>query len=206
MENGLKPYNKWIIYLFVIIISLAVDYSVSNAVRENIIKPFRIPTGSMEPTLLNGDFLLSNQLYYRTTNPARGEVVIMKYPEDERINYIKRIVGMPGDTLEIRDKVLIINGRPVAEPYIKIIDPNVQQRSLDRDYYGPVIVPSDEYFVLGDYRDNSLDSRDWGTVKRHQIIGKPIFIYWSWNGNIPAWNVFGKLASIRIGRMGHIIQ
>ncbi len=206
MENGLKAYNKWTLYLAVIIISLAVDYSVSSAVKENIVKPFRIPTGSMEPTLLNGDFLLSNQLYYRTTNPARGEVVIMKYPKDERINYIKRIVGMPGDTLEIRDKVLMINRQPIDEPYVRSIDPLVQQQSLGRDNYGPVVVPSDEYFMMGDYRDNSLDSRDWGTVKRHQIIGKPMFIYWSWKGTVPAWNIFGKLASIRFGRIGSIIK
>ena len=207
MEDGLKAYNRWTIYLAVIVISLTVDYSVSNAVKENIIKPFRIPTGSMEPTLLNGDFLLSNQVYYSGTNPTRGEVVIMKYPENEKINYIKRIIGMPGDTLEIRDKMFYIDNQQIDEPYIKITDAeNIRQPSVLRDNYGPVIVSSDEYFVMGDYRDNSLDSRDWGMVKRHQIIGKPVFIYWSWDGKIPAWNVFRKLASIRFGRIGHIIQ
>ncbi len=206
MENGLKPYNRWIIYLIVIAVSLTVDYSVSNAVKENIIKPFLIPTGSMEPTLLTGDCLLSNQLYFGTHNPARGEVVIMKYPRNEKIAYIKRIIGMPGDTLESSNKIVYINHQKVDEPYIKAVDPNQSRISVRRDNYGPVIIPSNEYFVMGDNRDNSLDSRDWGTVKRHQIIGKPMFIYWSWDGTVSAWNVFRKWTSIRFGRIGHIIE
>lgn len=207
MENGLKPYNRWIIYLVVVAVSLTVDYSLSNAVKENIIKPFCIPTGSMEPTLLAGDYLLSNQLYFSTHNPARGEVVIMRYPRNEKIVYIKRIIGMPGDTLEIINKKVYINHHEIDEPYIRAMDPEVQfQISVRRDNYGPVIIPSDEYFVMGDYRDNSLDSRAWGTVKRHQIIGKPVFIYWSWDGTVPAWNIFRKWVSIRLGRIGHIIE
>ena len=83
---------------------------------------------------------------------------------------------------------------------------NIQAESLKRDNFDPFIIPEDEYFVMGDNRDNSSDSRYWGTVKRHQIIGKPMFVYWSWNGKIPAWKLFHKLLSIRLGRIGKIIE
>jgi signal peptidase I len=193
----LKRTNRVLVYVSVLITSLGVDYSISSAIREYILKPYRIPTGSMKPTLVPGDFLLSNQLFYADRNPARGDVVIFKNPENERIDFIKRIVGMPGDTVEIRDGTVRIDGRALDEPYVKreSAGPSADERK-NPPSFGPVIVPPDSYFVLGDNRDNSLDSRKFGALPRRLIRGKPMVVYFSSSG----------ILKLRPGRIGRIIR
>jgi signal peptidase I len=200
----LQPYNKWPIYLLAIFLSQGIDYSAKNALKETVIKAYRIPTTSMEPAIKKGDFLLSNKLYYCSHNPQRGDIIIFKYPQNEKLEYIKRIIGLPGDTVLVKNGTTFINGRKMDEPYLQKHTSALisELRQADRDSVLQ-IVPRDEYFVLGDNRHNSSDSRHWGTVKREQILGKPSFVYWSWDSSISGWNIFKKLASIRWSRIGH---
>lgn len=190
----LKVYNKWYIYVLAILVLQGVDYFVQSSIRDVLVKPYRIPTVSMEPTLQTGDFILNNKLSYCTQNPKRGDVVIFQYPPDEKLIYVKRIIGLPGDKLEIKDKDVFINGHRFNETYVDHIDSNILPAVAGpRDNFGPFVVPSNKYFVMGDNRDNSLDSRYWGTVGRSQIKGKPSLVYWSWAGKFPF---------IRFGRIG----
>ncbi len=180
------------------------------AIRVFVVQAFKIPSGSMIPTLLIGDHILVSKLSYgvqwpsdcklkmtfppvscyRTTvliptgEPARGDVIVFRYPEDEEKDFIKRIVGVPGDTVEIRNKQVYVNGAPAADSgYTQRVDPGTIDGSINpRDNFGPVTVPSGAYFVMGDNRDQSLDSRFWGYVSAEKIKGKALRIYWSWSG------------------------
>ena len=161
----------------------------------------------MQPSLLAGDFILSNQIYFSTHNPERGDIIIFKYPVDEKTDFIKRIIGVPGDMVEIKDKHVWINNVKIDEPYVLHTDSTVlSQFESVRDNFGPFRVSPNSYFVLGDNRDNSLDSRHWGTVQRHLIKGKLSFIYFSFDGTIPAWKILSRLFSIRFSRIGKIIH
>ncbi len=191
-DHTQKPYNRWYIYLIVILVVSGVDQGVSFAVRDNILKAYKIPTGSMQPTLEAGDHLLCNQLYYRYHNPQREDLVIFKVPTDDNREYIKRIVGVPGDEIELKSNSLFINGREMDEPYA-VYERPVNFSGFIKENFGPFIVPEDEYFVLGDNRYNSRDSRYVGTVKRHNIQGKAIFIYFSLDKHIPRFSRIGKI-------------
>ena len=190
-DYALKPYNRWYIYLIVILVVSGVDQGVSIAVRDNILKAYKIPTASMHPTLETGDHLLCNQLYYRYHNPKRGDLIIFKVPDDENKEYIKRIVGIPGDRIELKGNALFVNGLEMDEPYA--IYERADFSGFIREDFGPFTVSEDEYFVLGDNRFNSKDSRYIGTVKRHNIQGKAIFIYFSCDKYIPRFSRIGKI-------------
>ncbi|MGQ9705716.1 MAG: signal peptidase I [bacterium] len=163
-------------------------------IRVYFVEAFQIPSGSMKDTLLVGDLLLTNKLIYRFTEPKRGDIIIFKYPHQDntinpyktlkqwigdltgrplinRKNLIKRVIGLPGEKLEIKDGVVYINGKPLKEPYLKF---------KPEGNFGPYKIPSDNYFLMGDNRNESSDSRYWGTLNRKFIIGKALFIYWSW--------------------------
>lgn len=164
-------------------------------IRAYVVQAFKIPTGSMEPTLLVGDHLLVNKFIYGThlpfvdgkvlavREPRRGDIVVFKYPRDPDRDFIKRIVGVGGDVVQERDKVIYINGKPVDEPFAAHSDPAVEPPGSGepRDNFGPVTVPEGKYFVMGDNRDQSYDSRYWGFVDEEEIRGKAIIIYWSWD-------------------------
>jgi len=142
---------------------------------------------------------------YRTLIPLanieRGDIIVFMFPEDETKDFIKRVIGLPGDTVEIRRKTVYIHGQPLNERYTQHVDPMVFPHQVQpRDNLGPITVPADSYFVMGDNRDQSLDSRFWGFVKREKIKGKAFLIYWSWNGR-------GDLAHwVRWERIGKIIR
>lgn len=162
---------------FVIAIVLAI------IIRVFIVEAFKIPSGSMIPTLLVGDHLLVNKFIYRFTDPERGDVIVFKYPDDPSRNFIKRIVGVGGDTIEVRDKVLYVNGQKQEESFTQHVLPELlPARYSPRDNFGPVTVPKNAYFMMGDNRDSSLDSRFWKNrfVARRAIVGKAFIIYWSW--------------------------
>jgi signal peptidase I len=192
--------------------TLAVTVVVFLVLRIFVVEAFRIPTASMEDTLLPGDFLLVNKAVYGAeipgtalripafAEPRRGDLVVFIPPHDPAKNYVKRLVGTPGDTLEMRDKVLVRNGVPVDEPYVRYEDrdrdavhPNMRWQANHliastaaeyhptRDNWGPLVVPEDHYFFLGDNRDNSEDSRYWGFVPREAIRGRPWFVYYSFD-------------------------
>ena len=170
--------------------ALLVALVLAFVIRTFIIQPFTIPSGSMEKTLLIGDYLLVNKFLYGLKNPFTGnyiikgrdpqigDIVVFRYPVDPSVDFIKRIVGLPGDVIEVRNKQLYRNAEPVTEGYIRHSRPN-QIGPLDN--VGPVTVPEGKYFVMGDNRDNSADSREWGTVSRNAIHGKAWRIHWSWD-------------------------
>jgi signal peptidase I len=188
-------------------------------IRTFIIQAFKIPSGSMKSTLLIGDHLLVNKFIYgikmpyidnyliQLNKPERGDVVVFKYPEDENTDFIKRVIGVAGDIVEIKDDQLYINNEKIVTkligkysdeemPYSDVYEETIGNKkhkilnmSDDHEYFGPVTVPEDSIFVMGDNRDNSHDSRKWKNtnfVKLEKIKGKALIIYWSW----PHWNRF----------------
>jgi signal peptidase I len=165
-------------------------------VRTWIVQAFKIPTGSMENNLLIGDHLLVNKFVFgptassvgRTLLPVRdirrGDVIVFKYPDEPDRDFIKRVIGLPGETLELRAKKVYIDGQPLDEPYVHFLEPasdSQETTSFDvRERYGPVRVPEGQYFVMGDNRDNSQDSRYWGFLPRNYVKGRALMIYWSY--------------------------
>jgi signal peptidase I len=202
----LKTYNRWHIYLAAIVLfGFALD--APTIIKTFYVQSFKIPSGAMMDTLLPGDHIEVMKFFYAIPNPfsespimhlgspKRGDIIVFKFPEDESKNFIKRVIGVPGDTIEIRNKQLWINSAQLTETYVKHVDPNVIPASVQaRDILGPLTVPPDSYFVLGDNRDQSLDSRFWGFVKSSKILGKARVIYWSWDSkNFQVrWERIGK--------------
>ncbi len=176
--------------------SICVAVILALFVRTFIVQAFKIPTGSMENNLLIGDHLLVNKFVFAPTlsrlegsllpiDPiARGNVVVFKYPEEPERDFIKRVIGLPGDTIELKQKRVYINGTRLDEPYVRYLSPPEESSPDDFDVrvqYGPVTVPADQYFMMGDNRDNSQDSRYWGFMPRNYVKGKALFVYWSFD-------------------------
>lgn len=183
--------------------ALLVALLLALVIRTFVVQAFKIPSESMLQTLLVGDHLLAskfsygvkvpftNYYVYKGSDPQRGEIIIFEYPNDPSVDYIKRIVGVPGDIIEVRNKQLYRNGEAVKESYIRFTQPD--RIEPVRDNFGPVTVPEGKYFVMGDNRDNSLDSRFWGFVGRDAIRAKAWRIYWSWGGlGDMRWDRMGK--------------
>lgn len=215
--------------------SLVIALALFLFIRTFVVEAFKIPTSSMENTLLVGDFLLVNKAAFGTqipgTNlrlaafkdPDRGDVVVFHPPHEPERNYVKRVVGIPDDTIEMRDKRLYRNGQWVDEPYARhdgdrrdTVHPDMRWQSghliaapppryrPTRDNWGPLVVPPDSYFVLGDNRDNSEDSRYWGFVSRDQIRGEPWLVYYSF---VPsAATPLPWLRRVRWARLGTVIR
>ena len=175
--------------------SLVIAVALALFVRTFVFQAFKIPTGSMEPNLLVGDHLIVNKMIFspaatgleRAVLPRRdirrGEIVVFKFPKDPTRDFIKRVIGLPGDQLELRRKKVHVNGRSIDEPYAHFLvplSPEGGRRADDlREEYGPVTVPANQYFVMGDNRDNSEDSRFWGFLPASYVKGKALFIYFS---------------------------
>ncbi len=163
-------------------------------IRTFVIQAYKIPSGSMKPTLQIGDHILVSKFNYgiklpflRTTlipvgAPQRGDIVVFIYPEDRSKDFIKRLIGVPGDTIEIRNKKIFINGLPYSDKHGVYVDNFIVPGAVQpRDNFGPVTVPEGSLFVMGDNRDESYDSRFWGFVSKKDVLGKALIIYWSWN-------------------------
>ena len=162
-------------------------------IRTFVVQAFKIPSGSMIPTLLVGDHILVNKFVFRFRDPQRGDVIVFKYPWDEKRDFIKRVVAVGGEEVTMKDRTVFIDGRPLVEPYAIYSDSRL---SGGPGYqYGPVVVPPGSYFVMGDNRDNSQDSRFWGYLKKEKIRGKSFLIYWSWDSEK------GGLRWWRLGRL-----
>jgi signal peptidase I len=177
-----------------------------------LVQAFIVPTPSMDTTVMVGDHLLVDKLSYAPpgsftryllpyTDPKRGDIIVFRYPMDISQNYVKRVMGVPGDHIRVVDKVVYLNGKPLLnEPYAQHIFPNLEpyrdnfpgeprgpvydrakQMLAEHVENGELVVPPDSYFAMGDNRDNSLDSRYWGFVPRENIIGKPLLIFWSYD-------------------------
>lgn len=157
-----------------------------------VVSAYRVNSGSMEDTLMTGDYIFVNKLAYDYgTNPTAGDIIVFKYPNNPEKDFIKRIVAGPGQTVEIVDKTVYVDGQvsPIAET-MKNIDKRILPGDLSfRDNFVPYKVPDGYYFVLGDNRDDSQDSRFWGSVPVENIRGKALFVYWSWepDPNPPGW-------------------
>lgn len=153
----------WAVILFVLI----------NLVSARV----RVDGASMEPTLINGELVIVNKLSYRLGEPTRGDIIVFHFPVDPSQEFIKRVIGLPGDQVSIHDGAIYVNGQRLYEPYL----------SIQPRYLGNWIVAEDQLFVLGDNRNNSLDSHNWGTVPIEYVIGKALFVYWPFNalGIIP---------------------
>jgi signal peptidase I len=167
-------------------------------IRTFVVQAFTIPSGSMMDTLLVGDYILVNKFLYGPElpftdlrlpglrTPRRGDIIVFKYPQDEKRDFIKRIIGTPGDAVQVRGQDVYVNGQRLVEPYTKHTSPSAHLGQAYCGYaYGcePTQVPADSYFVMGDNRDNSQDSRYWGFVRRDKIKGKAFLIYWSWDSD-----------------------
>ena len=174
--------------------SIVVAVILALFIRTFVVQAFKIPTGSMEPNLLVGDHLLVNKFVFAPTatpiermilpirDIRRGDVIVFKFPEDPERDFIKRVIGLPGDTVEVRNRQVLINGTRIEESYAHYLFPvgDEEQAGLDvRGRYGPVTVPDAHYFMMGDNRDNSQDSRYWGFLPAHYVKGRALMIYWS---------------------------
>ena len=214
--------------------SVAVAFALFLVIRTFGIEAFKIPTSSMENTLLVGDFLLVNKAIYGAEipgtglrlpalkEPVRGEVIVFNPPHEPGKNYVKRLVGLPGDTLEMVDKALFVNARPLHEPYARYLDrdgdarhPGMRWQSNhliagpadyhpSRDTWGPLVVPDGSFFVLGDNRDNSEDSRYWGFVDRESIRGRPWIVYYSFD--LDERSSLSWISAVRWTRIGGQIR
>ncbi|MGH7725913.1 MAG: signal peptidase I [Candidatus Eiseniibacteriota bacterium] len=184
-KSLLREYTEAIVYAVLLTIVL----------RAFVLQAFRIPSESMLDTLQVGDYLFVSKLDYGPKipftdvrlpgfrQPEPGDVIVFQYPEDPRRDYIKRLVATGGQTVEIKDKTLYVDGQKRTEPYVKHIDTAMHPGSMDqRDNFGPVTVPPDKLFMMGDNRDNSNDSRFWGPVPMNLVKGRAMFLYWSWDG------------------------
>ncbi len=219
-------------YLESIIIAVLLAF----VIKTSIVEAYRIPTGSMEDTLLVGDFLLANKFIYGARlpligvrlpalqNPHPGQVVIFKYPLDRKTNYIKRVVATEGQVVEIKDKRLYVDGKLVPDPtHSKHTDlREIPRGTNNRDNFGPVRVPQGYIFVMGDNRDNSYDSRFWGFLDRKLIRGEAMIIHFSWKPDSSApklfwdnplsaihllfYNLIHSPWRIRWKRIGHLIR
>ncbi len=159
-------------------------------------RSFRVPNPGMSPTLLPGDHFSIKKTAYQQAEPKRGDIIAFRYPKDETKIFTKRVVGLPQDRIEVRDKQLYVNGERLTESYVQHIDPNVMTLAQNpRDNLAPVVVPPNAYFVIGDNRDSSLDSRFWGSVSKELVLGKAMFIYWSIDPStkVPRWDRLNRL-------------
>lgn len=179
-------------------------------IRTFVVQAFKIPSGSMKETLLIGDQILVNKFAYgvkipflgfrflSSGLPERGDIIVFKFPEEPEKDFIKRVIGLPGDTIAIRDKQVFVNGEPFDLPQAVYNDDRVLPKEIQpRDNLDPVTVPDDSLFVMGDNRDSSYDSRFWGFVDTEAVKGKAFIIYWSWDKT---------RSGIRFGRIGHILN
>ncbi len=191
-------------------------------IRATLVQAYHIPSGSMENTLMEGDYVLGDKLTFGTQIPDRlpvlnyklpsfrlpgfrspqpGDLVIFEYPQDPSRDFIKRCIAVEGQTIEIRNKVVYVNGKAFENPSgVKFMDRRTQSRRYSpRDNYGPYLVPPGHVFVMGDNRDNSDDSRFWGPVSLDRVKAHPLLIYFSWNSGAPIWNPFVKIRWRRLG-------
>ncbi|MEO5346104.1 MAG: signal peptidase I [Magnetococcus sp. YQC-9] len=210
--------------------AIAMAVAIAFMVRTFVIEPFKIPSGSMIPTLLVGDYLFVNKMAYgyrlpytnqrifMSGEPERGEIAVFEYPKDPTKDYIKRIIGLPGDRIAYRDKRVSVNGQLVAQQvegtfsYINEFEQKVDSQRLTEslgNHPHPIlvrpmagmdapielVVPPEHYFVMGDNRDNSNDSRYWGFVPKHRLVGRAVGMFWSWDRyeNKPRWERVGQV-------------
>lgn len=178
--------------------ALALALIIALLIRSFVVQAFRIPSGSMIPSLLIGDQILVDKVVYKFRKPQRGDIMVFKYPEDETRDFIKRLIGLPGEKLEVRRRVVLINDVPLNDSSYAMHEGDSFMAIHPRDNFGPITIPPGKYFVMGDNRENSMDSRFWGLLDGNKITGRAFIIYWSRDisKSFPLelrWNRFGML-------------
>jgi signal peptidase I len=219
--------------------SIVIAVILALFIRTFVVQAFKIPTGSMENNLLIGDHLLVNKFVLAPSSSSferallpersvrRGDVIVFKYPGNRERDFIKRVIGLPGETLEMRNKRIYINGKPLDEPYVHFIEspqsPTAYAEVVSsdlRERFGPVTVPAGKYFMMGDNRDNSEDSRYWGFLSQDDVKGQAVMIYWSYESTSEDYEQTGIGAAVkdlytvftqfftrtRWGRMFHVVR
>jgi len=168
----------------IVLFGLFVNDPLRTHYKTHYARAFRLPARSMAPTLLAGDYILTDNAVYRSRDPRRGDIIVFKYPPDERREFVKRIVALPGEEVFVRGREVHVNGTLLEEPYLEATSAARVEGTSCGYAYGceSTRVPPDSYFVLGDSRENSQDSRYWGFVGREKIVGRVVTIYWSWDG------------------------
>jgi signal peptidase I len=202
--------NKATSKLWEYIKAIGIALILAMVIRTFVVQAFKIPSGSMLQTLLIGDHILVNKFIYGTvipftdkrililTTPKTGDIIVFKYPEDPSRDFIKRVIATGGDMVESKNRVIYVNGKSLDEPYARHTDGNIIPGNMDpRDNFGPFLVPKDKFFMMGDNREQSHDSRYWGYVDISAIKGKAFIIYWSWDD-------MDKMP--RFKRIGHLIH
>jgi len=205
-KSGIREYIESILLAVVLAFVL----------RASVVQGYRVPSGSMEDTILPGDVFLGNKFLYgiripmtdirlpAIRDPKPGDIVVFRSPEEPSKNLVKRCVAIGGQTVEIRNKVLYVDGKPSPFPATgKFLDGRILPGAISvRDNYGPITVPPGYFFMMGDNRDNSYDSRFWGPVSKEHILAKATILYFSWDKQAPLWDVTHK---IRWSRIAHIL-
>ncbi|MBZ5535075.1 MAG: signal peptidase I [Acidobacteriia bacterium] len=205
-ELEVKKKSGWMESLWENVKSLAIVLAAVLLIRAVVVEATVVPTGSMQNTILIGDHLFLDKVLYGPQIPftdvhlpaiknyKRGDVIAFRYPVDPNIVFVKRLIGMPGDTIQVKQKQLYINDKLVQEPCVIHRDSQIYpdsewipREARIRDNFGPVTVPPDHYFAMGDNRDESLDGRYWGFVPKENMVGEPIFIYWSFDAPTDVW-------------------
>ena len=194
----LKEYNRSYLYVLLIVVAASFPTNFAHTIRDHVLQAFKVPSASMSPGILPGDRVLLNKVVYKTQAPQRGDVVIFTYPDDRRLNYVKRIVALPGDTVEIRENILLVDDRPLASPtgrgsaldfepegtQVVLMEKNaaavypILVDSARPQNMAKLTVPHGHCFVLGDNRGQSVDSRHFGPVPMSDIQGRLDYIYW----------------------------
>lgn len=202
--------------------SIVVAVVLALFIRTFVVQAFKIPTGSMEPNLLVGDHLLVNKFVFAPTASGlerlllpmrpivRGDVVVFKFPKDPERDFIKRIIGLPGETIEVKGTQVLVNGTAIEQPFAHFLlphDPNAPLIPGDpREHFGPYTVPPAHYFAMGDNRDNSEDSRYWGALPGHYVKGRALMIYWSFDDAPGGSGAAQLLGGTRWSRLLHQIR
>jgi signal peptidase I len=187
--------NRWYGFIFLVVGVAAADYFlVANPARAYVIQAFPNPTPSMEPAILVGDRVVVDKSAYAFSEPQRGDLAIHRTMQFQASTMMQRIVGLPGETIEIRNREVYVNGRKLDEPYVQFLRASTDETSSG-DSMPPMVIPADAYFLLGDNRDNSMDSRFIGPVPRQQLLGKVRTIYFSSDPDTHKlrWNRIGKM-------------
>ena len=206
--------SVWREYLEAIVIAVLL----ALFIRTFVVQAFKIPSGSMLPTLQIGDHLLVNKFIYGVKNPFTGtvliplekpghdDIVVFRFPQDRSVDYIKRVVGVAGDTIVIKNKKVCVNDKLVENPHAQYTSTSIMPAEAGpRDNFGPVKVPDGKIFVMGDNRDNSYDSRFWGFVDQRDVLGKAYIIYWSWDIDTSLFSL-QRFSSIRWSRFANLIH
>ena len=210
---SLQNFNRWYIYILIILSATAISFLFDEESYLGI-NSFSFPTSSMEPTILNGDYLMVDLEYYENKDPKPSDIIIFDYPKQPELSYLKRCIAISGQVVEIKDKVVLVDEIKFPDDsLVQFKDPKIYKKDEgtnffpiynnlgSRDCFGPIKIPEGKYFVLGDNRDNSSDSRYWGFVPRENIYGKAMFLYFSWDKK--ADSIFDKIRWSRIGKEIH---